>query len=46
MCQSVSNLHVRERFGGPSGIRTRVAALKGLCPWPLDDGTSDLFAYW
>ena len=26
-------------FGGPSGIRTRVAALKGLCPRPLDDGT-------
>lgn len=25
--------------GGPSGIRTRVAALKGLCPRPLDDGT-------
>ena len=28
-----------EDFGGPSGIRTRVAALKGLCPRPLDDGT-------
>ena len=26
--------------GGPSGIRTRVAALKGLCPRPLDDGTN------
>ena len=26
-------------LGGPSGIRTRVAALKGLCPRPLDDGT-------
>src|SRR5438094_2608201 len=22
----------------PDGIRTRVAALKGLCPGPLDDG--------
>ncbi len=28
--------------GGPSGIRTRVAALKGLCPWPLDDGTNHI----
>ena len=26
--------------GDPSGIRTRVAALKGLCPGPLDDGTA------
>ena len=21
----------------PNGIRTRVAAVKGRCPWPLDD---------
>ena len=21
----------------PTGIRTRVTALKGLCPWPLDE---------
>ena len=25
-------------FGAPNGIRTRVAALKGRYPWPLDDG--------
>ena len=25
-------------FGVPNGIRTRVAALKGRCPRPLDDG--------
>src|SRR5436305_7741987 len=24
----------------PNGIRTRAAALKGRCPWPLDDGGS------
>src|SRR5580692_6294837 len=22
----------------PNGIRTRVATLRGWCPWPLDDG--------
>ncbi len=29
-----------EKFldGVPNGIRTRVAALKGRCPRPLDDG--------
>ncbi len=26
----------------PDGIRTRVAALKGPCPRPLDDGASRL----
>lgn len=25
--------------GGPNGSRTRVLALRGLCPRPLDDGT-------
>ncbi len=25
--------------GGPNGIRTRVLALRGLRPRPLDDGT-------
>jgi hypothetical protein len=24
--------------GGPNGIRTRVSALRGPCPRPLDDG--------
>ena len=26
--------------GGPNEIRTRVVALKGRCPGPLDDGTA------
>src|SRR4030095_783822 len=25
-------------FGGPNGVRTRVSALRGPCPRPLDDG--------
>jgi hypothetical protein len=25
-------------YGGPNGIRTRVSALRGPCPGPLDDG--------
>ena|SRR3989304_10176377 len=25
-------------LGVPTGIRTLVAAVKGRCPWPLDDG--------
>ena len=25
-------------IGGPNGIRTRVSALRGPCPGPLDDG--------
>ncbi len=27
-------------IGVPNGIRTRVAALRGRCPRPLDDGDS------
>src|SRR3989449_5413739 len=27
-----------KKFGGPNGIRTRVSALRGPCPGPLDDG--------
>src|SRR5712692_10181059 len=30
----------RNRGGGPNGIRTRVSALRGPCPGPLDDGAS------
>jgi hypothetical protein len=26
-------------FGSPNEIRTRVTAVKGRCPRPLDDGT-------
>ena len=26
-------------LGGPSGVRTRAAAVRGRCPGPLDDGT-------
>ncbi len=25
-------------YGVPKGIRTPVTAVKGRCPWPLDDG--------
>ena len=27
------------KAGGPSGVRTRVFAVRGRCPSPLDDGT-------
>ena len=27
-----------DRIGVPKGIRTPVTAVKGRCPWPLDDG--------
>src|SRR6266542_5825795 len=30
----------RNRNGGPNGIRTRVSALRGPCPRPLDDGAA------
>ena len=36
-------LRARNRFGVPNGIRTRVAAVKGRCPGPLDDGDVGLF---
>ena len=28
----------RKKTGVPNGSRTRVADVKGRCPWPLDDG--------
>ena len=31
---------MRKKSFDPDGIRTRVAALKGPCPRPLDDGAS------
>ena len=31
-----------DTYGTPKGIRIPVAALKGLCPRPLDDGGTDL----
>ena len=38
VCRSAC-VHVRLRaFGVPNGIRTRVTAVKGRCPRPLDDG--------
>src|SRR5207244_8123531 len=36
--QTRSIKHQRTRNGGPNGIRTRVSALRGPCPGPLDDG--------
>ena len=29
---------IGRKTGGPNGIRTRVLALRGPCPRPLDDG--------
>jgi hypothetical protein len=31
-------------YGVPKGIRTPVAAVKGQCPRPLDDGDLELFS--
>ncbi len=33
-----------EEGGVPNGIRTRVAAVKGRCPGPLDDGDAVVWA--
>jgi Phage integrase family len=38
--QTRSVKHQQKQFGGPNGIRTRVSALRGPCPGPLDDGAS------
>src|SRR3989441_9511939 len=32
----------RNSTGGPNGIRTRVSALRGPCPGPLDDGAGQV----
>jgi hypothetical protein len=32
--------HQPNHLGGPNGIRTRVSALRGPCPGPLDDGAA------
>ena len=37
-----SHFSIRWKSGTPNGIRTRVAAVKGRCPRPLDDGSSQL----
>ena len=34
----------QDQTGVPKGIRTPVAAVKGQCPRPLDDGDIDWFA--
>jgi hypothetical protein len=36
----VGEIRQVERISGsdPTGIRTRVFAVRGRCPWPLDDG--------
>ncbi|MEY2700015.1 MAG: hypothetical protein RIQ52_770 [Pseudomonadota bacterium] len=36
------NLRALTRSGVPTGIRTPVAAVKGRCPRPLDDGDKDV----
>lgn len=34
-------------IGSGNGIRTRVVALKGLCPWPLDDAAiNSIYNIW
>ena len=43
VCKSHSRREVagfRDFVGGPNGIRTRVSALRGPCPGPLDDGAA------
>jgi hypothetical protein len=32
---------LESNFGVPDGIRTRVTAVKGRCPRPLDDGDAE-----
>ena len=36
---------IKGKFGDPYGIRTRVAAVKGRCPKPLDEGVAQLAIY-
>ena len=36
--EHIRSLKVTILFGVPKGIRTPVAAVKGQCPRPLDDG--------
>lgn len=31
------------RFGSANGIRTRVSALRGRCPRPLDDSAGEVY---
>ena len=37
--ESPSNLKIRGADGTPNGSRTRVSAVRGRHPWPLDDGS-------
>ena len=39
-CAAMNCSAVSPRKTDPDGIRTRVAAVKGLCPGPLDDGAA------
>jgi hypothetical protein len=36
--EDIKTIQKTGKNGVPSGIRTRVAAVKGRCPRPLDDG--------
>jgi hypothetical protein len=36
------SINLLNLFGVPDGIRTRVTAVKGRCPRPLDDGDATL----
>ena len=48
ICDNWAKLRIGTRdatwkYGVPKGIRTPVAAVKGQCPRPLDDGDAELF---
>jgi hypothetical protein len=34
---------VKDNFGSANGIRTRVTAVRGRCPRPLDDSAEELY---
>ena len=44
--KSPSNLTIRGADGTPNGSRTRVSAVRGRHPWPLDDGSQIKFSKW
>ena len=41
-----SNRTIRGADGTPNGSRTRVSAVRGRHPWPLDDGSQIKFSKW
>ena len=41
LCVCIKTRFSSEKRGDPNGIRTRVTAVKGRCPRPLDDRVSE-----